>query len=119
MAKYIEGFVIPMPKKNVKKYRKIAKKACEVWMKHGALHYLEAVGHNLNVAGVYTFPKMTKAKSSETVVFAYIVYKSKAHRDRVFKKVMNDPWIANHEHGDMPFDMKRMAYGGFKSIVES
>ncbi len=119
MGKYVEGFVIPMPKKNVEKYKKIAKKACQLWMKYGALEYVEAVGQNLNVKGVCTFPKLTKAKANETVVFAYIVYKSKAHRDRVFKKLMKDPWMANHDHGDMPFDMRKMAYGGFKVIVES
>lgn len=115
--KYIDGFVLVVPKKNIAKYRKMAKLGAKLWMKYGALEYVEAVGDDLNHKGAWDFPKMVKAKPSETVFFSYIVYKSKAHRNAVNKKVMNDPAM-KEEPKDMPFDMKRMAYGGFKALVQ-
>lgn len=120
MARFVDGFVIPIPKKNVKTYRAIAAKACKVWMEYGALEYYECVGADLNIKGMRSFPKMAKAKPNETVVFSWIAYKSRAHRDQVNAKVMKDPRIDAMMKGKkMPFDVKKMAYGGFKTIVES
>ena len=122
MARYVDGFVLPMPKKNVEAYRKIAAKAGKVWREHGALDYRECVGDDLNVKGMgVPFPRQIKTKPGETVVFSWILYKSKAHRDAVNKKVMKDPRLAAMMSGEekMPFDVKRMLYGGFKVIVEA
>lgn len=114
---YVDGFVIALPKKKVEAYRRIASAAGKVWMEHGALQYVECVGEDLNVKGVLPFPRLAKTKPGETVIFSWIRYNSRAHRDRVNKKVMADPRITNGPQ-EMPFDMKRMAYGGFKAIVE-
>jgi uncharacterized protein YbaA (DUF1428 family) len=119
MAHYVDGFVIPVPKKNVKIYKTIAAKAGKVWLDHGALDYRECVGDDLNVKGVLSFHKLAKSKPGETVAFSYIVFKSRAHRDRVNAKVMKDPRTDAMMKGikKMPFDVKRMAYGGFKTLV--
>jgi uncharacterized protein YbaA (DUF1428 family) len=115
---YVDGFVLPLPKKNLKAYARMSKRASKVWMSHGALEYRECVGDDLKIKGTLPFTQLTDAKSGETVVFAYIVYKSKAHRDRVNAEVMKDPRLAKMMEGqDMPFDVKRMAYGGFKVFV--
>jgi len=120
MARYVDGFVLPMPKKNVKLYRRIAQKAGRVWREHGALEYRECVGDDLKPKGVMPFPRLARSKPGETVVFSWIVYKSKADRDRVNAKVMKDPRIAKMMGPDsMPFDVKRMAYGGFKVLVDA
>jgi uncharacterized protein YbaA (DUF1428 family) len=119
MACYVDGFVLPLPKKNVAAYRRIAAKASKIWMEHGALDYKECVGEDLNAPFATPFPKGIRAKPGETVVFAYVVYKSRAHRDRVNAKVMKDPRIGGMcDPKDMPFDCQRMLYGGFKAIVE-
>ncbi len=121
MANYVDGFVIPIPKKGLAYYRSIAKKACKVWKEHGALDYYECVGEDLTPKGVKNaFPKAMKCKPGETVVFSYITYKSRAHRDKVNAKVMKDPRLAKmmDPKKPMPFDMKRFAYGGFKVIVK-
>lgn len=116
---YVDGFVIAIPKKNIAAYKKIAKVACKVWLEHGALEYREAVGDDLNFPFGLPFPKLVKVKPSETVIFAWIVYRSKAQRNSVNKKVMKDPRIANVcVPGKMPFDTKRMTMGGFKIIVK-
>lgn len=119
--RYVDGFVIPIPENNLKLYRSIAQKAGKIWKEHGALEFVEAVGDDLTIdpkCGV-PFPKMTKAKPGETVLFSFIVFKSRADRDRVNKKVMSDPRLKKMmEAGPMPFDVKRMLYGGFKSIVD-
>ena len=116
--KYIDGFVIPISKKNIAAYQRIAKKASKVWLEHGALDYRECVGDDLKVPMGVPFPKLSKAKAGETVVFAYITYKSRAHRDKVNKKVMADPRMnAMCDPKKIPFDCKRMTYGGFKTIV--
>lgn len=122
MKRYIDGYVLPVPKKNLKTYKKMAAQAGKIWMKHGALQYVECVGDDLMSAakwGGLPFHKIAKTKPSETVVFAYVVYKSKSHRDKVNAKVMKDPVMNDPKNKDkpMPFDMKRMAYGGFSSIV--
>ena len=118
--KYVDGFVLPVPKKNLAAYRRMARKASKVWREHGALEYRECAGDDLKVKMGVPFPKQAKAKPGETVVFAYIVYKSRAHRDQVNAKVMKDPRLANMcDPKNMPFDFKRMGYGGFTTIVEA
>jgi uncharacterized protein YbaA (DUF1428 family) len=117
---YIDGFVLAVPKKNLAKYRKISQKAGKVWREYGALEYRECAGDDLDAPWALPFPKLMKLKAGETVIFAYIVYKSKAHRNRVNAKVMKDPRLAKMmDPNDMPFDMKRMAYGGFKVFVDA
>jgi uncharacterized protein YbaA (DUF1428 family) len=115
---YVDGFVLPIPEKNVEDYRRMAKKAAKVWLEHGALEYRECAGDDLQVQMGVPFSKLLKLKPGETVVFAWIVYKSRAHRDRVNAKVMKDPRMAKMPD-PMPFNPKRMAYGGFKVIVAS
>lgn len=117
MAQYIDGFVIPIPKKNVKAYKKMAAYGCKLWMKHGALSYYECIGDDFIKHGL-GFKKMCKLKPSETVIFAYIVFKSKAHRNLVNKKVMKD--MASYtDNWTMPFDMKKFAMIGCKALVNS
>jgi uncharacterized protein YbaA (DUF1428 family) len=116
---YVDGFLLAVPKKKVKTYLDIARKAGKVWKEHGALEYRETVGDDLKIKMGMPFPKAIRAKSGETVVFSWIVYKSRAHRDSVNKKVMKDERIASMmDPKSMPFDMKRMAYGGFKVGVD-
>ncbi len=120
MPAYVDGFVIAVPRKKLPAYQKLAKAACKVWREHGALDYKECVGDDLKTQFGLSFPQLAKVKPGETVVFAYIVYKSRAHRDRVNAKVMKDPRMAEMcKPGEEPFDMKRMSYGGFKVIVSS
>jgi uncharacterized protein YbaA (DUF1428 family) len=115
---YVDGFVVPVPKKNLKAYRAMAKKASKIWKEYGALDYKECVGDDLDSKFCLPFPKGIKTKPGETVVFAYIVYKSRKHRDQVNAKVMKDPRIhAMCDPKKMPFDCARMCYGGFKMMV--
>ena len=119
---YVDGFVLPVKKNNLKAYKKMAALGGKIWKKHGALHYFECLGDDLKSAkkwGCLQFTKMAKAKPDETVFFSFIVFKSKAHRNKVNALVMKDPLMQNPEWKDkpMPFDMKRMAYGGFKTMV--
>ncbi len=115
---YVDGFVLPVPKKNLAAYKKLALKASKLWREHGALEYRECVGDDLAVKMGVPFPKLAKAKPGETVVFAFVTYKSRAHRDQVNAKVMKDPRImALCDPKKMPFDCARMSYGGFKTIV--
>ena len=119
MARYVDGFVIPIPKKNVERYRRMAQKAAKVWREYGALEFRECVGDDLNVKGVVPFTRAGRAKTGETVVFSWIVYKSRAHRDRVNAKIMKDPRIISMmDEKDTPFDGKRMVYGGFRVLVD-
>lgn len=115
--KYVDGFLLPVPKKKLKAYRRMAQKAGKVWREHGALDYMECVGDDLNNKWGAKFPKVARLKPGEMVVFSYIVYKSRAHRDRVNAKVMKDKRITESMNQAMPFDVKRMAYGGFKVLV--
>ena len=115
---YVDGYVLPVPKRNLSAYRRMASKAGKIWKEHGALEYLECVGEDLNPKMASTFPKMVKAKPGETVFFSYVVYKSRADRDRINKKVMSDPRLAKMMNSKPPFDLKRMAYGGFKPLVK-
>ena len=122
MKQCVDGFVLPVQKKKLRAYRKMAELGGKIWIKHGALEYVEAVGDDLKSAskwGCLQFPKMAKIKPNEAVVFAFITYKSKAHRNLVNRKVMKDPLMNDPKQKDkpMPFDMKRMAVGGFKTIV--
>lgn len=117
MARYVDGFLLPVPRRNVQAYSKIAARAGRIWREHGALEYRECVGEDLGTTFGTPFPKHLKLKPGETVIFAWIVYKSKAHRDRVNAKVMNDPRI-RMEGQKMPFDGTRMAYGGFDVLVD-
>ena len=120
MARYVDGFVLPVPKKNLQAYRRMAQKAGKVWRDHGALEYIECAADDVKPGKHTSFPQSVKLKSGETVVFAYIVYKSRAHRDRVNAKVMKDPRLAKMmEKNAMPFDVKRMVYGGFTVLVET
>jgi len=115
---YVDGFVLPVPTKNLPAYRKLAQVAGKVWREHGALEYRECVGDDMQVKVGLPFPKHLKLKRGETAVFSWIVYKSRAHRDRVNAKVMKDPRLAAcMDEKAMPFDCKRMVYGGFKVLV--
>jgi uncharacterized protein YbaA (DUF1428 family) len=115
---YVDGFLLPVPKKNVKLYRRIAQQAGKIWRQHGALEFRECVGDDLKLKMGMPFSRTVRLKPSETVVFSWIVFKSRTHRDRVNAKVMKDPRMAKMmEKGPMPFDEKRMAYGGFKVLV--
>jgi uncharacterized protein YbaA (DUF1428 family) len=116
--KYVDGYVLPVPKKNLQAYRRMAQKAGEVWRKHGALDYKECVGDDLKTKWGTPFPRIMNLKPGETVVFSYIVFKSRAHRDRVNAKVMKE-MEKMCEAKDMPFDVKRMVYGGFKILVDA
>jgi uncharacterized protein YbaA (DUF1428 family) len=116
---YVDGFVIPLPKKKLQSYRRMSQKAGKVWREYGALDYIECAGDDLNMKMGLPFPKLAKVKPGETVVFSWIAYKSKAHRNAVNAKVMKDPRIAKMmDPNDMPFEMKRMSFGGFKIIVD-
>ena len=114
---YVDGFVLPVPKKNIQAYARMARQAGKIWREHGALEFRECVGDDLDVKGVVPFSKTVKLKRGETVFFSWIVFKSRAHRDQVNAKVMKDPRIAKMPM-PMPFDCKRMAYGGFKVLVK-
>lgn len=120
MARYVDGFVIPVPKKKLAAYFRIAAKASKLWKEHGALEYTECVGDDLNIKMGMPFPKGIKTKAGETVVFSYVTYKSRAHRDKVNAKVIKDPRLhAMCDPNDMPFDCARMLYGGFKVVVSA
>jgi uncharacterized protein YbaA (DUF1428 family) len=116
--RYVDGFVIAVPEKNLKLYKSIAQTAGKVWKEHGALEYVEAVGDDLQVQFGLPFTKLAKTKEGETVIFSFIVYASKKDRDRINKLVMQDPRMAKLMKGPMPFETKRMAFGGFKTIVD-
>jgi uncharacterized protein YbaA (DUF1428 family) len=115
---YVDGFIVAVPKKNLAAYVRMAKKVGKIWREHGALDYREWVAEDVKVGKLTSFPRAVKLKPGETVVFSYIVYKSRAHRDRVNAKVMKDPRLADMmDPKSMPFDGKRLIYGGFKKLV--
>ncbi len=117
---YVDGFVLPVPEKNLGDYRRMAKLARKVWMEHGALEYREFVADDVKVGKWTSFPQSVKLKRGETVVFSWIVYKSREHRDRVNAKVMKDERLGKMmDPKAMPFDGKRMIYGGFKALVDA
>jgi uncharacterized protein YbaA (DUF1428 family) len=114
---YVDGFVLPVPKKNLAAYRRLARKAGKIWKEYGALEYIECVADDVKPGKWTSFPQAVKLKADEVVVFSWIVYKSRAHRDRINKLVMADPRLASMSPKSMPFDGKRMFWGGFKPIV--
>ena len=117
--RYVDGYVLPVSKKSMSTYRRIAQKAGKIWREHGALEYRECVGDDLDVKGLTPFPRRIKLKRGETVVFSWIVFKSRGHRDRVNARVMKDKRLAGSmDPKTMPFDLKRMVYGGFKVLVD-
>ena len=115
---YVDGFVIPVPKKKIPAYKEMAAAAAKVWKSYGALDYKECVGDDMKFEWGIPFPKLAKTKSGETVVFSWIVYRSKAHRDAVNKKIMKDPRILKMLNQPQPFDCKRMTMGGFKVLAD-
>ena len=119
MPRYVDGFVVPVPTSNLDAYRTMARKAGKIWKEYGALEYVECVGDDVKPGKVTSFPQAVKLKADETVVFSWIVYKSRAHRDSVNAKVMKDPRLAPMmDPKSMPFDGKRMFWGGFKTLIE-
>lgn len=120
MSRYVDGFVIPIQKDQIEAYRLIAEKAAAVWKEHGALEFIETVGDDLEVNEMVAFPQLAGCGPDETVVFSWIIYESREHRDAVNAKVMADPRMDEMMSPDsQPFDCKRMACGGFKTIVEA
>jgi len=116
---YVDGFVVPVPKKKLQDYRRMSQKAGKVWREHGALEYIECVADDVKPGKHTSFPQSVKLKPGETVIFAYIVYKSRTQRDRINAKVMKDPRLAKMmDPKAMPFDGKRMFWGGFKVLVD-
>jgi uncharacterized protein YbaA (DUF1428 family) len=116
---YVDGFVVPVPKKKLDAYRRMARKAGKIWLEHGALEFRECVADDVQPGEVTSFPQSVDLKRGETVVFSWITYKSRSHRDRVNAKVMEDPRLKDMmDPKSMPFDSKRMIYGGFKVMVD-
>jgi uncharacterized protein YbaA (DUF1428 family) len=117
MPNYVDGFIIPVPKKNIDAYRKMARKAGKIWREYGALEYRECIADDVKPGKTTSFPQSVKLKPDEVVWFSWIVYKSRRHRDQVNAKVMKDPRLAAMGAANMPFDGKRLIYGGFKVAV--
>ena len=115
---YVDGYVVPVPKAKIAAYRRMARKAGKIWREHGALQFVECVADDVKPGKVTSFPQSVKLKGGETVMFSWIVFKSRAQRDRVNAKVMKDPRLAMMGPQAMPFDAKRMFWGGFKTLVE-
>jgi uncharacterized protein YbaA (DUF1428 family) len=116
---YIDGFIVPVPKKKIQAYRNMARKAGKIWREHGALEFRECVADDVKVGKRTSFPRSVQLKSGETVMFSYIVFRSRAERDRVNARVMKDKRLANMmDPSAMPFDAKRMIYGGFKTLID-
>jgi uncharacterized protein YbaA (DUF1428 family) len=114
---YVDGFIVAVPQKRLADYKKLARKAGKIWLEYGALEYVECIADDVPVGKVTSFPKAVKLKDDEVVAFSWIVYKSRSDRDAILKKVMADPRL-HEDMAEMPFDGKRMIYGGFKTIVE-
>ena len=115
---YVDGFLLAVPKARLEEYKQLARKANTVWMEHGALSYVEAAGDDVPYGELTSFPRAVQAKDDEVVIFAWITYKSRAERDRINKLVMEDERMKG-DMDKMPFDGKRMIFGGFEAIVES
>ena len=119
MSRYVDGFIVPVPKEKLAAYRRLARKAGKIWREHGALDYVECVADDVHPGQWTSFPRSVKLKADEVVVFAWIAYRSRAHRDRVNAKVMADPRLTGMARpGGVPFDGKRLIWGGFKTFVE-
>ena len=119
MPQYVDGFVLPLPKDKIDAYKKMAEKACQIWLEHGALEYRECIAEDTNASFGLSFAAGIQAKEDETIVFAWITHESRARRDEVNAKVMQDPRLAEDMDKEMPFDVKRMLYGGFDVLVAS
>ena len=115
---YVDGFIVPVPKKKLADYKKLSRKAGKIWKEYGALAYVECAGDDVPYGKLTSFPRAVKVKPGETVVFSWIVYKSRAQRDSINKKVMADPRLNMMDMSKMPFDPKRMIFGGFKTLLE-
>jgi uncharacterized protein YbaA (DUF1428 family) len=116
---YVDGFIVPVPKKQLDAYRRLARKAGKIWREHGALEFRECVADDVKVGKLTSFPRSVKVKPGETVMFSWIVYKSRRDRDRINAKAMSDPRLADMDIKALPFDAKRMIYGGFKVVVDA
>ena len=119
MARYVDGFVVPVPKAKLAAYKKLARMSSKVWLEHGALEYVECVADDVPMGKVTSFPQAVKLKKDEIVIFAWIVYKSRKDRDRIMKLIMNDKRFEGMDPKNMPFDGKRMFFGGFKEFVKA
>jgi uncharacterized protein YbaA (DUF1428 family) len=117
MARYVDGYVIPIQKRKVKDYLRMAKLGAKLWKEYGALEYYECVGDDLKAQWGMPFTRLARLKRGETVVFSFVVFRSRRHRDRVNARVMKDPRLNGPEMQKMPFDMKRFAYGGFETLI--
>jgi uncharacterized protein YbaA (DUF1428 family) len=118
MGKYVDGYVLPVPKQNVDAYRRFAEEFGNIWREHGALEVIECIADDVKSGEVTSFPQAVKLQPDETVVLSWIVYESREHRDRVNEKVMKDPRITNMDPNSLPFDGKRLFWGGFKVLIE-
>jgi uncharacterized protein YbaA (DUF1428 family) len=118
MSRYVDGFVVPVPKKNLDDYRRMAEQAAQVWKEYGALEFIECVGDDVKPGQVTSFPQAVQLQPDEVVCFSWIIYSSREERDQINAKVMADPRIAGMDPSSMPFDGKRMIYGGFRTLVE-
>lgn len=118
MSRYVDGYVLPVPKKNVEAYRRMAQKAGEIWMEYGALEFVECIADDVKSGEVTSFPQSVKLEPDEMVVFAWIAFKSREDRDRINEKVMKDPRLGEMDPKSMPFDGRRMFWGGFETLVE-
>ncbi|MGK2925479.1 MAG: DUF1428 domain-containing protein [Lysobacterales bacterium] len=119
MSRYVDGFVVPVPKANLEAYRELAELGSRVWREHGALEYVECVADDVKPGKLTSFPQSVQLEDDETVVFAWIVYESRAERDRINQLAMNDPRLAGMNPQNMPFDAKRMFWGGFEVMIEA
>ncbi len=117
MTGYVDGFILPIPKRNRAKYLKMARAGSRLWIKHGALQYFECAADDVAIGKLTSFPRAVKLQAGEEAWFSFIVYKSRKHRDQVNAKVMSDPWMKKYDPKNVPFDGKRMIYGGFKAMV--
>ena len=119
MARYVDGFVVPVPKKKLDAYKKMARMSSKVWREYGALDYVECIADDVKPGKVTSFPQAVKLKKGEIVVFAWIVYKSRKDRDRIMDLIMNDKRFAGYNPDNMPFDGKRMFFGGFEVMIKA
>lgn len=118
MGQYVDGFVLPVPKENLDAYRKLAQTAAEIWKEHGALEYVECVAEDVKPGEVTSFPQSVKLQEDETVIFSWIVYESREERDRINEKAMKDPRLADMKPENLPFDGKRLFWGGFEMMIK-
>lgn len=118
MPRYVDGFVLAVPKAKTAEYRRIARKAGKIWREHGALEYIECIGEDIKPGRHTSFPQAVKLKPGEVVWFSWVVYRSRRHRDKVLEKVLKDPRMAGMGPSDVPFDPKRLIYGGFEVAVD-